>query len=347
MIDGIPKSLLPWFDVYFAACRGMRDGIDRLRDELRPHEGAMEEVLEGFSQSLRSRVFGLSDTGDLGKIAGQCQIELNTLADYVDRKYTFIAGGVLRGIAHGVAGSVGTGYMPGGIAVREFRRAHDRGREFARAFYARTDRDAIVQRLHLAASPKVTAVPARDVWPADWCQPVLPAMRLTGSASRRGLIIEVNAPDVCGADYYFNLPLMFMHEYVSHIFADDGGMGDIFYDGWLFFAAAAYLCGADVCPEEELAFDTHWAPRLVGPARKGCQLARVLYISRDPAVARGLKSMTHELAAKSSKSFGRDSWHEEILQGLDADHAAAVQLLRGFRDTRTLMKSLTVAKAKS
>ena len=205
---------------------------------------------------------------------------------------------------------------------------HRQGRELARYFYADSPWSVTQSRLDRQAQ-------------LAFCveEPVIPeeenfGYRPTPLAFReRESIIVVRF----GLGYDFGLylayPFLFMHEYVSHIFALDYH-NERFNDGWLLYAASFFLgrrgWNLDLQPplirEQIRAFDERLRGKLNPIPRRVCDLT--CDFERWLNDSERFYAMTYELAAFEPQNRENEFWPDEFINRLGQEFDHDLRLLR-------------------
>lgn len=142
---------------------------------------------------------------------------------------------------------------------------------------------------------------------------------------------------------YLSYPLLFLHEYTAHIFAMDWE-NDIFNDGWMLYAADAFLTrawntdadGVGLVREQVKIFQNYWYPgQLNALPLRGCNLARDLESWLSAFAPDRFAAWTFELAAFAPTTGMPAMWPTQFIFALE--HA--------FRTDRSRLRHLVQSTA--
>lgn len=228
----------------------------------------------------------------------------------------------------------------------DFQILHQQGRQLARHFYAESPWTETQERLDREAQlafcyGRLTADARGDPNVGFGYRPVPLAC-----SPKENVITAYFASD---RDFvlYLSFPYLFMHEYVSHIFAFDYG-NELFNDGWLLHSADRFLVQRSWHVEPPLdppldlrqtqAFGEHLYGSLIGIDRDACRFAWSFadWLGNDQCFL----EMMWELAAFNPQSDRDEFWPTRFINRLEQEFESNRSALRSKIASASNMKAL-------
>ena len=132
---------------------------------------------------------------------------------------------------------------------------------------------------------------------------------------------------------YLSYPFLLLHEYTAHVYSTDWD-NDVFNDGWMVYAADAFLTRAwnadadanALRREQAKIFQNYWYPGQLNPLPlRGCNLARDLDSWLSIVAPGRFMALTYELAAFQPNPPQPATWPTRWIFALE----------RAFRTDRT------------
>ena len=219
---------------------------------------------------------------------------------------------------------------------------HQQGRELALHFYAGSPWPVTQARLNRQAQLVVESSDEKP--PLAFREHYLPDeadQELTD-------VILVRFRFTCDFALYLSYPYLFMHEYVSHIFATDYN-NQRFNDGWLLYSAEAFMrrrwnqnLEPALSREQVAAFGEHLYGQLEDVPRAAYRFARDFDAwLGDPE---RFQAMTWELAAFEPRAGESDFWPDQFIncleQEFDHNRPRLRRKIQAARDLRALFEML-------
>ncbi len=237
--------------------------------------------------------------------------------------------------------------------IKEFDQLHQQGRDAAKMFFFGCTGSELQARLKIECDVVVDMCPNPGVhYP--------PHLNTGGNAAMGHLldsgrhVITVRVPKTWPLALYYCLPMLFKHEYASHVFAFDDNKSPIFNDGWLFlmtcrFMKHQYALGKlkEVTLEQSIAYSAHWLQKQVietnSTASTGVMVAESLRDAAEgePLLLDNLAKLTCAMACDASKMPFRNKLIWGLSYGVRHNIPNILELLRNHADPETLLEDLS------
>jgi len=343
----LPESVAIKLSAYTLFCRQLLEHLPSLHDATRTDPRlTCDECCRRFSEELR-RFLHEADVPDLQRAVETLGEAVISRAGYFQDQNPQAAA-----VLHNVVGTARAA-VPDWHYQADLEELHEQGRHLARWFYSdspwnrtrgRLAREARLAFLYEGQEARQVEVLGHRPAPLTFRE------RYQDEETEEwfGCVIVLRFTFSHDFGLYLAYPFLFMHEYVSHIFACDYG-NERFNDGWLLYAADKFLFqrGWDqylqpaLAREQINAFGDQMHHRLNPIPRKACSFARSFDgWLKDKS---RFQQITWELAAYEPDErgpFWPDQFINRLEQEFDTDRPRLQQKIEAAPDVRTLFETL-------
>ena len=309
----MPEPAAIKFGIYTLACREMRERMSAFRfaDETDSRID-LQSCLKMFDDVLRDFFY----SAHVDSINKAFELFIGYLEARADLFHPSNAN--VTAIFKEIAQSIRKKY-PSWKPDLDIQSYHIQGRDLAREFYAASPYTETQDRLKIVCNLKFE-YRRKDIYPA------VPMVSVSDTGSSKNAQSSSNTIIVRfsfeqGIDLYLLYPLLFLHEYISHIYGTDY-RNTILAEGWLLYAAKAFLQRKFIYEGVDY-FYNHMYPNLFynsmpsdldSIARVGFELAEMIdaWLSNP----RWFTQTTYELAAFIPKAGQEKYWPTKFLYAL-------------------------------
>ncbi len=234
---------------------------------------------------------------------------------------------------------------------------HQQGRDLARRFFAASPWLTTQARLNRTCTLQVDYGSHDDgrIGPGD--VRVAPAAYLqqgwNNDASRLQAHVVLGRFDFRHTfASYLSYPFLLLHEYTAHVYSTDWD-NDVFNDGWMVYAADAFLTRAwnadadanGLRREQAKIFQNYWYPGQLNPLPlRGCNLARDLDSWLSVVAPNRFTALTYELAAFTPSPQQPATWPTHAIFTLErafrTDRVLLLRALQTAPNARDLIQTL-------
>ena len=242
-------------------------------------------------------------------------------------------------------------------ALDDLQHWHRQGRDLARRFFAASAWPATQARLNRTCTLQVEYGSNDDgrIGPGD--MRVAPAAYHqqgwnTDAARLQAHIVLVRFDFRHTFASYLSYPFLLLHEYTAHVYSTDWD-NDVFNDGWMVYAADAFLTRAwnadadsiSLRREQAKIFQNYWYPGQLNPLPlRGCNLARDLDSWLSIVAPDRFAALTYELAAFTPSAQQPATWPTHAIFTLErafrTDRALLLRALQTTPNARDLIQVL-------
>jgi hypothetical protein len=341
-------------DLYTLACRELLTRLDELNDATHLDTRLDYDACLRMFDEVLSRFFLRSSARTLPQACPQFTNMLFADANLY-RSLNTRAVAVFDAIIASIGEQAATWQY-----TQDLERFHTQGRELARRFFAASPWPTTQTRLANTCSLIVEYGAALDgrVGPSD--DRVAPAghrARYPNAAQdeilEQVVLLRFDFRHTFAS--YLSYPFLFLHEYTAHVYATDHE-NDIFNDGWMLYAADAFLTrlwnsdaeAVGLNREQVKIFQNYWYPSKLNPLPlRGCNFARDLDSWLGATTPDWFTRVTYELAAFQPNASQSAIWPTRFIYALErafrTDRRQLLAMVRAAPDAQTLMR-LMLAK---
>lgn len=343
----LPTAVAIKLDLYTLACRELLKRLDDLNDatqfETRLDYAAwlqlFDEVLRRFL--LRASQRNIRQASDQFNAMLRADVE-------VFRPLNERAAAVFDAVVAGIANNAASWHYQ-----HDLERFHTQGRELAQRFFAASfwpetqARSRTICRLVLeyGATEDGRIGPTDDrVAPAAYRARRWDADR--SEIQQQVVLLRFDLRHTFAS--YLSFPFLFLHEYTAHVYATDHE-NEIFNDGWMLYAADAFLTrlwNADaetvgLDREQVKIFQNYWYPAKINPIPlRGCNIARDLDSWLSAVAPERFLALTYELAAFQPAAGEATIWPTQFVYALEHAFRTDRQRLRHLVQTTSTARDL-------
>jgi hypothetical protein len=327
----LPDQIAVKFNLYTLACHELLNQLPQLEAATRPDPRLdCGTCIQRFDESLRD-FFERSSADTLQVAVRQFGAALLAQAGYFRNRK---ADAVFRRVVDAISAKASPWKYQ-----KDLERFHVQGREFARHFFADSTWSETKRRLGCSCNLEIEYDSSPSFSPLAYSGNNMLRMHF-------GYRFDFT--------HYVALPFLFLHEYSAHIYAteDERCSNERFNDGWLLYAAAAFLKQEwHKSPERvklssrqtEVFFESLYHTLTPKPRDTCCFVRQFDEWLSGPCPKR-FRQLTYELAAFEPKTGEKAYWPTKFINSLEyefSDNKRRKILLKKIRDSATARELMT------